>query len=258
MKKFLIIFSVFVAIGGGIFWLSKQEAPVIEIEDESYIVLENIKKKNLIDFSEPEVSEFIWNVETERGLGKILIKGQSIKAKKISREYYKKIELFFEESGFKIDKYNIASGTVAGSAGYMQDKIICVIASSFNNSDKYDIEIKCGEKRKGVDISIPEAVSEDEAIDVEIIQADDSENILIALELNPTTGYKWEGEYDEEYLEFINKEYITDSPELIGSGGSEVFNFLALKPGETEIEFFYARAWEDDPIQKKIYKIIIK
>lgn len=44
----------------------------------------------------------------------------------------------------------------------------------------------------------------------------------------------------------------------VGAGGQESFKFLALKKGETEIEFSYGRSWEEEPIKTLTYKVIIK
>ncbi len=85
------------------------------------------------------------------------------------------------------------------------------------------------------------------------------DNFSISLEANPTTGYEWEVEFDSNYLELANKEYIPDSDEsLVGAGGHRIFNFLALKSGNTSIRFSYLRSWEGNAIKIQIYEIIIE
>ena len=86
-----------------------------------------------------------------------------------------------------------------------------------------------------------------------------NEEFSITLESNPTTGYSWEVEFDNNYLELTNKEFIESaSGGLIGSGGKEIFDFLVLEPGEVEITFSYLRPWEEEAIKKTIYQIIIR
>ncbi|MFC1701067.1 protease inhibitor I42 family protein [Patescibacteria group bacterium] len=267
MKKFLIILGVFILIGGGIYWLSIQtiNEPIF-IEDDILSTLEAIEEETQIDFSDIAPVELGWYIKGEQEIEKIIISGKEFKAKEISEQQYEKVELFFEDNGFEIDVYNVADGTVAGLAGYKKGQEVCAVASGFTGYreasgqwiptiiDKYDIEIKCGE----IDESIIPIASEDDLIDVKTIEVDNGENFLINLESNITTGYQWEGEYDENYIQFISKEYVKSLPELIGSGGIEVFNFLALQNGDTEIVFSYLRSWEGEAIKKIIYNIVIK
>ena len=86
------------------------------------------------------------------------------------------------------------------------------------------------------------------------------DNFSVILEANPTTGYQWAIDFEADYLQLVDREYTPASSELIGGGGDEIFNFLALKSGQTEITFSYLRPWEEDKpaIEEKIYQIIIK
>ena len=101
-----------------------------------------------------------------------------------------------------------------------------------------------------------------ETQDGEIVEVKSGEDFAITLEANPTTGYQWEVDFNSNFIQLIDREYIPNSspPGLVGSGGQEAFDFLALKPGKTDITFSYQREWEQGvpPIEKKIYKIIIK
>ena len=92
------------------------------------------------------------------------------------------------------------------------------------------------------------------------IEIENGDNFSVILEANPTTGYQWEIYFEADYIQLVDKEYTPASSELIGGGGDEVFNFLALKSGQAEITFSYLRSWEKDTpaIEEKIYQIIIK
>lgn len=79
---------------------------------------------------------------------------------------------------------------------------------------------------------------------------------IFSLESNPTTGYSWQAEFDLEYLELINKEFVIDS-KAIGAPGVEKYEFLALKQGQTEVTMIYKRPWESDFIDKQICPVKI-
>jgi len=85
-----------------------------------------------------------------------------------------------------------------------------------------------------------------------------SESFVIELTSNPTTGYRWEADFDDELISLDKSEYIPDLPELIGSGGVEKFTFTGLKAGTTEITMNYKRPWEDESIETKIFEITIE
>ena len=88
-----------------------------------------------------------------------------------------------------------------------------------------------------------------------------NQEFIIALDSNPTTGYSWQASYDESVLELVGKSYEMGEEAkqgVVGAGGVEYFQFKALKAGKTEITLVYKRPWEDEPIDQKIFTIIIK
>ena len=83
---------------------------------------------------------------------------------------------------------------------------------------------------------------------------------VIDLESNPTTGYSWQETHDEMIVRLTGKTYeqsVTGTP-VVGGGGVESFRFQALKSGTTEIEFFYKRAWEEEPIKETKFHVIVE
>lgn len=116
--------------------------------------------------------------------------------------------------------------------------------------------ISCEQMEK---YNFPEDMIED-CHRTQTIETKNGDTFSVVLEANPTTGFQWESYFNSSYIELVNREYTPHSPELIGSGGHETFNFLALKSGETEITFSYLRSWEKGkpPIEKRFYEIIIK
>ncbi len=91
------------------------------------------------------------------------------------------------------------------------------------------------------------------------IKTKKGDTFSISLESNPTTGYSWQPQFDSNYVQLVNSDYTPSQPHLIGGGGKETFEFLALQSGQTEITFSYMRPWESKPpLETRVFKIIIK
>ncbi len=143
-----------------------------ETKDEIVILLENLKEKTKIDFSEIEDIEFKWNVEKNQKIEEVAIQGKGFEVKGIPTENYEKIEVFFQDNNFEINLQNISSGTISGAAGYKKEQTVCLITEGVAGyeeaedqwippePDKRDVKIKCG---KGGD-EIEPIISRDEAI----------------------------------------------------------------------------------------------
>jgi inhibitor of cysteine peptidase len=73
------------------------------------------------------------------------------------------------------------------------------------------------------------------------------ETVKITLESNPTTGYQWTAEVDTEFMNILKDGFTPDSG-LLGAGGTQEFEFQALKAGKTQLVMKYGRSWESSPI----------
>jgi len=51
---------------------------------------------------------------------------------------------------------------------------------------------------------------------------------------------------------------VTSHPHLLGSGGTQHYQFKALKVGETEITVTYKRSWETGYAEQKVFTVDIK
>lgn len=152
MKKIIIII-ILIAVIGVVWWLSAREedAPItpvepdneVVVEDEVVSLLDDIEQGIGIDFSEIQDVEFQWFSEDG---SKTMIQGKGIGIEKISDEQYLDVESFFKNNDFKIDNYNISSGTVVGAIGYKKDDVVCLIVAGVSDyGDTNDVDIKCGE-----------------------------------------------------------------------------------------------------------------
>ena len=87
--------------------------------------------------------------------------------------------------------------------------------------------------------------------------------LVVTLESNPSTGYRWELlENNESILkqfgqaEFKSSE--TSEPPMIGAGGWEIFRFKAVSAGQMTLELVYHRSWEDvEPLKTFSIQVIV-
>lgn len=94
----------------------------------------------------------------------------------------------------------------------------------------------------------------------EVIQTTVGDTFQISLEANPSTGYSWKSEFDSEFIKENEKEYVSEpsqDPPVVGSPGTEVFTFQALKQGITQITLTYKREWETESLEQHIVKVEI-
>ena len=86
------------------------------------------------------------------------------------------------------------------------------------------------------------------------------EQFTITLESNPTTGYKWESNFDQNLLNLVKSEYKADpqAQGRVGAGGKEQFIFEGLKAGEAQIKMTYKRAWEQQADKTDTFTVLIK
>lgn len=76
------------------------------------------------------------------------------------------------------------------------------------------------------------------------------QELVVTLESNPTTGYRWEvSEVDESVLSELGEAEFQEAPkedeQIVGVGGTETFRF-ASAPGSTTLTLVYHRSWEKD------------
>lgn len=78
------------------------------------------------------------------------------------------------------------------------------------------------------------------------IVAEIGDDITITLESNPTTGYSWQLKepFRKDILELESANYDPDKTGLVGSGGRELWTFVAIGEGVTSVTLIYKRPWE--------------
>lgn len=83
---------------------------------------------------------------------------------------------------------------------------------------------------------------------------------IIALDSNPTTGYRWQESHEVSMLSLVEDIYEPDEKAegLVGAGGTQYYCFKALKEGSTEINLVYKRSWEEETARERVFKVNIK
>jgi inhibitor of cysteine peptidase len=101
--------------------------------------------------------------------------------------------------------------------------------------------------------STPAAVAVDELYNGKEINLTIGGSLQVALNSNPSTGFKWElsENSDPTVLEKVSNIFETPmvkrkegEPPLVGAGGKEFWNFKALKKGKSVLSMEYSRPWE--------------
>ena len=88
--------------------------------------------------------------------------------------------------------------------------------------------------------------------------------LVVTLESNPSTGYRWEqAENPESILKQMGeaefKPSETGEPPLIGAGGWEIFRFRASSAGQMTLQLVYHRPWEEgvEPIKTFSFQVTV-
>lgn len=79
------------------------------------------------------------------------------------------------------------------------------------------------------------------------IQVHPGDEIIISLDENPSTGYKWAvDKTDNAILSLQNSGFTPTSGGAVGSGGTRVFTFVAKSAGSVQLQLKYWRSFEGD------------
>lgn len=88
------------------------------------------------------------------------------------------------------------------------------------------------------------------------------EIFIVKLPANPSTGYMWQFQPPEDGTVKLvgNWKHTPSKKNTPGAGGETTWRLVAGQSGETTLQFFYRRPWEDASVeaaQVREYKIVI-
>ena len=109
-----------------------------------------------------------------------------------------------------------------------------IATHAMNEAIRVNTSVTIGDSDSGKTISVPKGGK-----------------LIVRLASNPTTGYQWQiSSLDQEYLKPVGEPlYELPKTDRIGSGGTQVFTFITLKPGKTMLVLDYERSWEKIPVK---------
>jgi inhibitor of cysteine peptidase len=97
--------------------------------------------------------------------------------------------------------------------------------------------------------------------DTSSIETTVGQDIVIALESNPTTGYSWQvgGRVDSAIVAQISSDYEPSPSTALGAGGYQRWTFRAVGRGTTTIRLDYARPWVlTPPLKSTTFTLVIR
>jgi inhibitor of cysteine peptidase len=83
-----------------------------------------------------------------------------------------------------------------------------------------------------------------------LMRAEVGRDFTISMEENPTTGYTWKANHDENLLTLKESRYVRTTY-LIGGGGIKEIVFIPLAAGRTAVTLELRRDWEDEPVRTR-------
>ncbi len=84
------------------------------------------------------------------------------------------------------------------------------------------------------------------------------DEIDIALDFNPTTGFQWAIDKTNEPLLTLKQTDYAASSNLVGSGGTQTFKFVAKSVGTVNLQLKYWRSFEGDKSITQRYAVSIQ
>ena len=83
--------------------------------------------------------------------------------------------------------------------------------------------------------------------------------VLIRLNENPTTGYRWAiDQSDDTVLPLQSANFSSTPSAAVGAGGARLFTFTAKQPGTVQLQFKRCREWQGDASIIERYDVTIQ
>jgi len=131
--------------------------------------------------------------------------------------------------------------------------------------DIHDLIVLVEHLFEGIPPVEPEEVNVDENDDGSQVDLEQGQILVVTLESNPTTGYRWEvAEIQESILEQMGeaefKPSQTSEPPVSGAGGWEIFRFKAISVGQMTLQLVYHVPWEEgvEPINTFSLQVVVR
>lgn len=96
-----------------------------------------------------------------------------------------------------------------------------------------------------------------------VISVNLGQDFVIALDENPSTGYLWQVDFDDSFLQLVEDRYEPyfeaeeGEPPIEGAGGWRSFKFSTLQRGETEVTMALMPPGQEEPADTKVFTVSI-
>ncbi|MFO7907867.1 MAG: protease inhibitor I42 family protein [Planctomycetota bacterium] len=117
-----------------------------------------------------------------------------------------------------------------------------------------------GENTGEAENGLPEPLRLGESDDQAEVTVVAGQKLMIRLESNPTTGFRWSvSDVDQNILRVIDQKYepAEEDSGKLGSGGHTTFTFQAKGTGETGLELEYSRPWEGAKKRQRTFSLTV-
>jgi inhibitor of cysteine peptidase len=81
--------------------------------------------------------------------------------------------------------------------------------------------------------------------------------LVVALEENPTTGYRWSIDpVQPPVIALMGDDYTINAGAGMGGGGVRRFVFRVVEPGETQLSLRLARQWDEQSVARRFVALL--
>ena len=89
------------------------------------------------------------------------------------------------------------------------------------------------------------------------IEVQPGDEIVVRLDENPTTGYRWQTDRLDGPLEPSGDAYEMSASGMIGGGGVHEFRFHASAPGTADLALKHWRSWEGEGLATERFSVAV-
>jgi predicted secreted protein len=83
--------------------------------------------------------------------------------------------------------------------------------------------------------------------------------VELSLAETPGSGYLWTMGDLPRGLEEIDRRFEGSSEaDVVGGSGRRIFRLRASTPGEYELEFRLKRPWEEEPLERRVMRLVVE
>ena len=84
------------------------------------------------------------------------------------------------------------------------------------------------------------------------------DTVLVRLEENPTTGYRWAAEAGDDQVVALESSDYVQPGSAVGGGGERLFTFRAKKAGSATVRLKLWREWEGETSVARTFTVAVR